>query len=119
MGLDIFFQKTKTAELKYYRKVNFLVKFFSDKYALENCKPIEITKEDVEELIDRCSEVLSNHSKAPELLPTIEGFFFGNTEYNDYYFQDVFDVYEYCKDYLMHEFDSLEENESITFSIWY
>ena len=51
MGLDIYFHKTQTIKTGYFRKVNFLVKYFSDKYDLENCRPVEITVDDIKELI--------------------------------------------------------------------
>ena len=36
-------------------------------------------------------------STAMELLPTTSGFFFGNTEYDEYYVQDIEDTIEICK----------------------
>jgi hypothetical protein len=33
--------------------------------------------------------VLADRTKADELLPTEGGFFFGGTEYDEYYFQDL------------------------------
>lgn len=115
MGLDIMFIKEKV--LTNFRKVNFLVKFFEDRYGpINNLTPISIDPADIEGLINRCYLVLADHSKAKELLPTMDGFFFGNTEYNDAYFEDVFNVYVYCKEFLMKEFES---GENITFKIWY
>ena len=40
-------------------------------------------------LVDLCKEVLADNSKAEDLLPTQDGFFFGDTGYNDYYFEDL------------------------------
>ena len=48
--------------------------------------------EQLEELLKLCREVLANHSKAVELLPTTDGFFFGSTEYDEYYFSDIEDT---------------------------
>ena len=47
--------------------------------------------EDLEDLIDRCDRVLENHSLAEDLLPTQGGFFFGSTDYDKWYFEDVKD----------------------------
>jgi len=33
--------------------------------------------------------VLDNHALASEHLPTTSGFFFGSTEYDEWYFQDL------------------------------
>ena len=124
MGLDLYIWKNKGKENKkvgYFRKVNFLVAFFSNikGKTIENLDPICITKEDVEELLNRCNEVLKDNSKAKELLPTQEGFFFGDTDYNDYYFEDVKMVRDYLEDTLIPEFDNLDSDENIKFEIWF
>ena len=72
-------------EVAYFRKVNFLIPFFGYE---ENCSNIEIDKYQVEDLIEACKEVLANHDKASFLLPTQEGFFFGSTDYDDWYFDE-------------------------------
>ena len=76
-------------EVAYFRKVNFLIPFFGYE---ENCSNIEIDKYQVEDLIEACKEVLANHDKASFLLPTQAGFFFGSTDYDDWYFDDVQNV---------------------------
>ena len=120
MGLDIFLTKKKRTNIGYFRKVNFLVKFFEDTgFDVKNQTPLKITREDGEELLSNCEEVLKDHSKGPELLPTMSGFFFGSTDYNDYYYDDVEAVRNYVKDKLLPEFDTLEEGEDIYFETWY
>lgn len=119
MGLDIFITKRKSTELAYYRKVNFLVKFFQEKgFDVENQTPLEVYREDILDLLERCDEVLGDHSKASELLPTMEGFFFGPIDYNEYYFNSVQIVKDDCIE-LIKEFDTLDENEHIYFETWY
>lgn len=78
-------------EVAYFRKVNFLLPFFE--YG-ENCSRLEIDGYKIDELLVKCKQVLEDHSLAEELLPTQGGFFFGNTEYNDWYFDDVKEVYD-------------------------
>lgn len=120
MGLDIYFTRKKTNEIGYFRKVNFLVKYFENKgMDVENQRPLEIFKEDAEELVENCKKVLENHDLAEELLPTCEGFFFGPTEYNDWYFESVQDVLNFVENELLPEFNELDSNESIYFEIWY
>ena len=120
MGLDIFLTKKKRTNIGYFRKVNFLVKFFEDKgFDVPNQTPLAITREDAEELLSKCEEVLNDHSKGPELLPTMSGFFFGSTDYDNYYYDDVEVVRDYVKDKLLPEFDTLEEEENIYFETWY
>ena len=82
----------------YFRKVNFIFKFFEKNMVDEYFSFVE--KSDVEELIRRCEEVLADHSKAQELLPTQSGFFFGSTEYDEWYFDDVKDCLEQMRKFL-------------------
>ena len=123
MGLDISLNVRNRAyeEIAYFRKVNFLVKFIETYYTgreLENCEPFEIDKEGILELKDRCEKVLKDHTLAKELLPTQEGFFFGNTDYNNAYYEDVAKVLDKC-DEILERFKSLQPDEYITFDIWY
>lgn len=117
MGLDINFRKVKRTDLVYFRKVNFLVKFFGDRHPeLANCCPIDVTKDDLLELKRRCEKVLDNPNEANIILPTQEGFFFGSTEYGDSYFNDVQEVLDAVNSMLdLH----LKNDESIEFTIWY
>ena len=78
-------------EVAYFRKVNFLLPFFE--YG-ENCSRLEIDGYKIDELLVKCKQVLEDHSLAETLLPTQGGFFFGNTEYNDWYFYYVKEVYD-------------------------
>lgn len=123
MGLDIYFNKRRIDEVQLgqFRKVNFLVQFFETKFGMEvqNLQEYSVSKPMVEELIDLCEQVLEDNSKARELLPTMGGFFFGSTDYDEYYFDDVEYVLDYCKRQLLPEFDGLDDNEEITFQIWY
>ena len=120
MGLDIFLTKKKRSEIGYFRKVNFLVNFFKKKgFDVPNQIPLAIKREDAEELLSKCEEVLKDRSKGPELLPTMSGFFFGSTDYDNYYYDDVEAVRDYVKDKLLPEFDTLEEEENIYFETWY
>lgn len=80
---------------------------------------LEIFKEDAEELAENCRKVLENHDLAEELLPTCDGFFFGPTEYDAYYFEYVEDVLNFVEEVLLPEFNELDSNESIYFEIWY
>lgn len=100
MGLDLTLKTSKSE--KYFRKVNFLIPFVESKIGceLENCKVVKLTKADLEELVGRCKDVLADHSKAEELLPTRDGFFFGGTEYDEWYFNDVQEVHDDVSDLL-------------------
>lgn len=78
-------------EVAYFRKVNFLLPFFE---YCEDCSRLEIDDYKIDELLVKCKQVLEDHSLAETLLPIQCGFFFGNTEYNDWYFDEVKEVYD-------------------------
>lgn len=58
----------------------------------DNCQSIEIEGNQLVNLINDCKSVLEDHSKAKELLPVMEGSFFGSYEYDEWYFQDLEDT---------------------------
>lgn len=75
----------------YWRKANAIHKWFVDNVqdGIDDCKEYYVEEEKLKELLDVCNKVKENHSLAKELLPTQSGFFFGDTEYNDWYFNDI------------------------------
>lgn len=100
-------------QVAYFRKVNFLMPFFNYE---GNCEYVEIERTKVEELVDTCKEILDLNKKSGEdfteycigkwkkdakaKLPTTSGFFFGSTEYDEYYLLDVQEVYDTFKNVL-------------------
>lgn len=99
-------------EIAYFRKVNFLVNFFN---YVDNCSEIEISKEQIEELVNTCEQVLEDNSLAETLLPTIEGFFFGRTEYDEHYFEKVEDTLHTFREIL----ENLDEDEIVLMYCWW
>lgn len=123
MGLDLYFKRTKSEEVGYFRKVNFLVSFFSEvcQQEIENLTPVQIDIKDCITLLDRCNKVLENKSEevSKALLPCCPGFFFGNYEYNEDYYENVEAVRKYVEEELIPQFEDLDPNEKIEFEIWY
>jgi len=80
-----------TRETKvYWRKANAIHAYIVNTHAEnDDCIPIELDRASIKELRDRCTDVLSDRSLAEELLPTREGFFFGDLNYNEYYFEEL------------------------------
>lgn len=147
MGLDQYLVK-KRKDLKkeyknfeyeeaYWRKANQIHKWFVDKVqnGVDDCEYYEVSKEQIEELLDTCKEVISKSKLvegkvyagkhldretnewvteyvdgkyiedteiAESLLPTTSGFFFGSTDYDEYYIQDL--------TYTIETFEKLLEN---------
>lgn len=98
---SVLFWRGRIMESAYFRKVNFIYRYFGEKLVDESCI---VTKAEIEDIIERCKKVLADHSLAEELLPTCDGFFFGCTEYNDWYFKDVEDCQEQMQK-LMEDYD--------------
>ena len=122
MGLDstLYVRGEHIEKDVYWRKANFIHRYFTEGweergYEDDNCTDFMVTANDIEQLRDLCKEVLEDNSKAPELLPTQNGFFFGSTEYDDWYFEDVA--------YTKQEMDNLLkcdiENADMWYSAWY
>lgn len=125
MGLDIYFLKVKEQkeQIGYFRKVNFLVSYFNKS---KSKNEIKITKKEVKELLRLCNIVLKYHKENPDdkivaskVLPTQDGFFFGSTDYDEYYYEDVRAVKEYIENDLLRQFDNLQDNECIELYISY
>lgn len=83
-----------TEEVAYWRKANQIHNWFIQNYAQnqeDDCQPIEMPKEAITKLHDLCVELLKNRDpeEAKQKLPTISGFFFGDTDYNADYWIDL------------------------------
>jgi hypothetical protein len=80
-----------TVRVGYWRKANHIHKWFVDNVqdGEDNCADYYVSREALEELRRRCQQVLDFRHLAVDNLPTASGFFFGNTDYDEYYFQDV------------------------------
>ena len=83
----------------YFRKVNFLFKYYEDRGKMYDQYYAFTDADDIDDIIDRCERILKDHSLANELLPTQSGFFFGGTDYDDWYFSDVKDCLKQMKKY--------------------
>lgn len=77
----------------YWRKANAIHRWFVDKLnnGEDDCRPIWVGREQLLALLDTCEDVFNAHTeeKAMELLPPGEGFFFGSTNIDDWYWSDL------------------------------
>lgn len=97
MGAEDFLNEDKLqfADVKfqvaYWRKANAIHKYFVDKCAdgKDECQDIYVELDDLVKLKELCDKVLDDKSLASELLPSQSGFFFGGTEYDEWYYQDL------------------------------
>lgn len=85
-GFETIFQN-----IVYWRKANQIHRWFVENVQNDedDCGMYEVSKEQLEELLNLCQTVLKNHKLAKRVLPVKEGFFFGSYEYDDWYFDDI------------------------------
>ena len=80
-------------EIGYWRKENAIHKWFVDNIqdGKDDCKKHYIDIEKLIELKELCQEVLKEKTgkKAKELLPTMDGFFFGDAKYGENYYSGL------------------------------
>ena len=82
----------------YWRKANAIHKWFVDNVqgGTDDCGEYDVSREQLESLKTICGKILAASSEgnswvniATELLPSQGGFFFGSTEYDEYYLEDL------------------------------
>jgi hypothetical protein len=90
-GIDLSNVTNIEEEVGYWRKANQIHRWFVENVqgGVDDCGEYSVGKKQLEELLGLCREVLNDHSKAEELLPSAGGFFFGNTDYEEGYYDDV------------------------------
>ena len=84
----------------YWRKANWIHKWFVDNVqgGDDDCGSYTVSLPELKQLMDVCYEVITDNSKADELLPTTSGFFFGSTNYDEFYFTQVTNTYKILKE---------------------
>lgn len=78
-------------EVAYWRKANQIHNWFVEHVlnGEDECGTYEVTKNNIQELNKLCIEVLTKRSAPQKKLPTKSGFFFGSTDYDDFYFHEI------------------------------
>ena len=123
MGLDIYFLSDKPelpesedkTIIGYFRKFNALFRWVDQKVAeIENCEDIYLSKDHFLQLQSTLSAL--NFPNCHISFPTQEGFFFGSTEYDDLYWEDVRQLRAFV-DKQLAEFDF--DKHKIYFNAWW
>jgi hypothetical protein len=80
-----------TFEAMYWRKANAIHRWFVDNVqdSVDNCAEYYVSTEQLTELRDLCKKVLEDPTKAMDILPTKSGFFFGSTDIDDFFIDDL------------------------------
>lgn len=91
-------------EVGYWRKANAIHKWFVDKVqdGDDDCKTYDVSRGDLEDLQILCVLALEfkdkdDKSDLKDILPTTSGFFFGGTEYDEWYFENLEETIEIVK----------------------
>jgi hypothetical protein len=83
--------KEVACEAMYWRKSNAIHYWFVQNIqdGSDDCREYYVPRSKLESLVSVCEEVLSDPSKADDLLPPSEGFFFGSNQIDDWYWDDL------------------------------
>ena len=103
--------KKLAVEVGYWRKANQIHKWFVDNCqgGVDECQRSFVSKDKLKKLLDTVNQVLENPELGDELLPTGGGFFFGSTEYDEYYIHDLNQTKKIIEDiFNTPEFDNWE-----------
>ena len=95
MGLDMSLSDQNGKQVLYWRKANHIHNWFVQNVqnGEDRCQEAPVTAEQLAELARACRETLVDRkdtARAEEILPTVEGSFFGGTNYD----KDYFDINE-------------------------
>jgi hypothetical protein len=78
-------------EAGYWRKQNQIHRWFVENVqeGIDNCGEYYVSKDDLETLLELCKKVQADNSLADSLLPSASGFFFGGTDYDEWYYNGI------------------------------
>lgn len=92
-GINLKNVQSFDEEIGYWRKANQIHKWFVDNVqnGQDDCGSYYVSAEKLQELLNLCRRILKNKSidLANKHLPPQRGFFFGGTELDEYYFEDL------------------------------
>lgn len=82
-----------TVKVGQWRKANQIHNWFvkNVQHGEDDCRKYSVDKEQLKELLNVCTTVATarDNELSEELLPSLSGFFFGNTDFDHYYYEDV------------------------------
>jgi hypothetical protein len=88
MATDIYGARVSVTAM-YWRKANQIHNWFVNnvQHGNDDCGNYYVSHEKLNELLSTCEEALAK--KDPSLLPPVAGFFFGGTDIDQYYWEDI------------------------------
>ena len=107
-------------EIAYWRKANQIRQWFVDHIDEfnedDNGDYYKVTKELLEQLVKDCEITLNNHNLAKEILPTSSGFFFGGTDYDEWYYEQLENTVQVLTEVIA---ETDWDNEVVTYHEWW
>ena len=104
MGLDMYVYDSYGEKVAYWRKFNslhgWMVKNVQD--GIDECQQSEIPREKIQQLVEILGIIKEVPQKAEVLMPATDGFFFGSTQYDQYFLDDVNTALDAFQDMLQH-----------------
>lgn len=78
-------------EAIYWRKANAIHGWFVNNCqdGVDDCREVYVDREQLQELLEVIKTIQDDHSRAEELLSPVGGFFFGSTDLDEGYFEDL------------------------------
>ena len=97
---DDFESVTVSLQVAYWRKANYIHKWFVDNVqeGIDNCGEYWVSNEKMQELYDTCVRALE--TKDATILSPTDGFFFGSTDIDQWYWDDIESTKEKIKSLL-------------------
>lgn len=93
-------------DLLCWRKANQIHKWFVENVqdGNDDCKEYYVSVNQLKDLLKTCEIVIRKKQLASKLLPTLSGFYFGGTDYDKYYFEEVESTIENLKKILNEDY---------------
>jgi len=117
MGLDQFLEKNGEVVISW-RKENHLQHWFIintdyDEDTQKPSSPFKVSK--LKQLVNVLKQVYDNHELAEDLMSTRNGFFYGSTDYSEYYFSCINREIRELKELIKNH----KKGDTYTYGAWY
>lgn len=82
---------TITEDIGYWRKANHIHNWFVQNVqgGVDDCATYDVSKSQLLQLLSDCKDIIEHKEIAADKMPTKSGCFFGGTDYDEYYFQQI------------------------------
>lgn len=125
MGLDMYLQRkprkdedVDVVDLGYWRKANAIHAYFTRDLedGEDNMRKVPVKRKDLVDLKERCIKILAGGPDvAKELLPTASGFFWGDTDYGEWYLDDI----QHTLDTVSEVLEDWKPTDRVYYFAWY